>query len=112
MCIGDKEIFSCKGINTFITTIWTRNCLLLSDDVCMKEIATTIWCQKWDSLDVTSGPDSGRRQATLELKVPTLPRKKIQRRGTVSAVGTEGIDHWNRKEPRWHKTTSLVRVNN
>ncbi len=41
MCIGDKEIFSCKRINTFITTTWTQNCLLLSDDVYMKEIATT-----------------------------------------------------------------------
>ncbi len=46
MCIGDKEIFSCKGINTFITTIWTQNCLLLSDDVCMKEIATTLFTEQ------------------------------------------------------------------
>ncbi len=75
MCIGDEDL-SCKRINTFITIIWTQSCLLLSDEVCLKEIATTIWCQKWDSLDVTSGPDSGRRLITLELKVPTLPRKK------------------------------------
>ncbi len=91
MCIGDEEIFSCKRINTFITTIWTQNCLLLGDDVYMKEIATTIWCQNWDSLDVTSGPDSGRRQATLELKVPTLPRKKdSETRDRFPLLGPEG----------------------
>ncbi len=40
MCIGDEDL-SCKRINTFITIIWTQSCLLLSDDVCLKEIATT-----------------------------------------------------------------------
>ncbi len=63
-----------------------------------KKLPQQFGVRQWDSLDVTSGPDSGRRQATLELKVPTLPRKKIQRRGTVSAVGTGGIDHWNKKK--------------
>ncbi len=99
MCVGDKDL-SCKRINTFITIIWTQSCLLLSDDVCLKEIATTIWCQKWDSLDVTSGPDSGRRLITLELKVPTLPRKKnIQRRGTVPLLGMEGSTTEIKKNP-------------
>ncbi len=32
------EDLSCKRINTFITIIWTQSCLLLSDDVCLKEI--------------------------------------------------------------------------
>ncbi len=41
MCIGDEDL-SCKRINTFITIIWTQSCLLLSDDVCLKEIATTL----------------------------------------------------------------------
>ncbi len=40
MCIGDEDLSS-KRINTFITIIWTQSCLLLSDDVCLKEIATT-----------------------------------------------------------------------
>ncbi len=52
----------------FIIIIWIQS---VSYSVMMfvrKKIATTVWCQKWDSLDVTSGPDSGRRLITLELK--------------------------------------------
>ncbi len=91
MCISDERSLLQEN-KYFITIIWTQSCLLLSDDVCMREIATTIWCQKWDSLDVTSGPDSGRRQATLELKVPTLPRKKKRFRdeGPFPLLGPEG----------------------
>ncbi len=57
----------------------------------MKEIATTVWCQKWDSLDVTSGPDSGRRQATLELKSsnPTS-QKRLRDEGPFPLLGPEG----------------------
>ncbi len=40
-CVLVTRDLSCRRINTFITIIWTQNCLLLSDDVCMKEIATT-----------------------------------------------------------------------
>ncbi len=76
-----------------------------------KKLPQQFGVRKWDSMDVTSGPDSGRRLITLELKVPTLPRKKDSETRDRSAVGTGGIDHWNQKEPRWHKTTSLVRVN-
>ncbi len=55
-----------------------------------KKLPQQFGVRQWDSLDVTSGPDSGRRLITLELKVPTLPRKKIQRRGTVPLLGPEG----------------------
>ncbi len=45
MCISDERSLLQEN-KYFITIIWTQSCLLLSDDVCMKEIATTIWCQK------------------------------------------------------------------
>ncbi len=32
-----------QGNKHFITIIWTQSCLLLSDDVCLKEIATTVY---------------------------------------------------------------------
>ncbi len=49
-----------------------------------KKLPQQFGVRQWDSLDVTSGPDSG----------------DVQRRGTVSAVGTGGIDHWNKKKKR------------
>ncbi len=99
MCVSARGIFSCKGINTLLLQFGLR---VVSYSVMMfvrKKLPQQFGVRQWDSLDVTSGPDSGQRLITLELKVPTLPRKKIQRRGTVSAVGTGGIDHWNQKNP-------------
>ncbi len=40
MCISDERSLLQEN-KYFITIIWTQSCLLLSDDVCMKEIATT-----------------------------------------------------------------------
>ncbi len=40
MCVGDEGSLLQEN-KYFITIIWTQSCLLLSDDVCMKEIATT-----------------------------------------------------------------------
>ncbi len=63
-----------------------------------KKLPQQFGVRQWDSLDVTSGPDSGQRLITLELKVPTLPRKKDSETRDHSAVGTGGIDHWNQKK--------------
>ncbi len=41
MCVSDEGSLLQEN-KFFITIIWTQNCLLLSDDVCMKEIATTL----------------------------------------------------------------------
>ncbi len=41
MCISDERSLLQEN-KYFITIIWTQSCLLLSDDVCMKEIATTL----------------------------------------------------------------------
>ncbi len=65
-----------------------------------KKLPQRFGVRKWDSLDVTSGPDSGRRLITLELKVPTLPRKKkIERRGTFPLLGPEGSTTGIKKNP-------------
>ncbi len=95
----------------FIIIIWTQSVSYSVRCLLERKLPQQFGVRQWDSLDVTSGPDSGQRLITLELKVPTLPRKKDSETRDRSAVGTGGIDHWNQKEPRWHKTTSLVRVN-
>ncbi len=43
-------------------------CLLLSEMFVRRKLPQQFGVRQWDSLDVTSGPDSGRRLITLELK--------------------------------------------
>ncbi len=102
MCVSARGIFSCKGINTLLLQFGLR---VVSYSVMMfvrKKLPQQFGVRQWDSLDVTSGPDSGQRLITLELKVPTLPRKKIQRRGTVSRC-------WDRRDrPLESKRTQVA----
>ncbi len=65
-----------------------------------KKLPQQFGVRKWDSLDVTSGPDSGRRLITLELKVPTLPRKKrLRDEGPFPLLGPEGPTTGIKKNP-------------
>ncbi len=99
MCVSARGIFPCKGINTLLIQFGLR---VVSYSVMMfvrKKLPQQFGVRQWDSLDVTSGPDSGRRLITLELKVPTLPRKKIERRGTVLLLGPEGSTTGIKKNP-------------
>ncbi len=125
MCVGDEDL-SCKRINTFITIIWTQSCLLLSDDVCLKEIATTL--SKSHILpDLPVNFDSYKKEPpcfhrTISIQIDSpLPQDETQAISRQSDVELHNksspnlifhvfclnLDGFKNKTPCFHRTISI-----